>query len=361
MINYRVNKSLNCIFICLFIFVFSFLFNVFGVSAKTIGATGSYADECFIQDNLPGYFQENIGLLNSTPFWLITETISNNNITYSLYAFNTNDIFFNLSGGTWYTQVKNNTDTFNLSLWSCTTELLTSDDEFDDDIRNSKAWSNNWNVSRDFNNNSWNRNLFRKWDDNTITYITYNLFMRGIQKQIDGDFNNSNYGFIISSNFDLYNSSNLLVLSSHISEPEPEPVPPTTDDYINNINNNLTSVPDITKNSNDINNLVGYLPPGPVDSILTLPLSLMNNLLDNLDGNSCNDLSIRLPFINQNISIPCVKTIYSIIGINTFFESTGIIASAFILYSYFLHLYSWVDEVISLKTSSKVSSWGELH
>lgn len=116
----------------------------------------------------------------------------------------------------------------------------------------------------------------------------------------------------------------------------------------------------------DIINLPGLLPPGPLDSILNLPITLMQNLSDSLDD-SCSSLSITLPFINSSITIPCISVIFSrITGLSTFFDFVGIIVSGLIMYNYLLYLYQWVDDITSLRhtrqrlfgAKSDVDNWG---
>ena len=107
-----------------------------------------------------------------------------------------------------------------------------------------------------------------------------------------------------------------------------------------------------------LENAVGWLPPGPVDSILNLPLSLLNNLSTNL-GKSCKPISLTLPYLpkNNKFDLPCIKTLYVKMGVNDYLEVVGTIASAFILYYYLLNLYKWVDNKLSLKDNDP-NDWG---
>lgn len=107
-----------------------------------------------------------------------------------------------------------------------------------------------------------------------------------------------------------------------------------------------------------LENAVGWLPPGPVDSILNLPLSLLNNLSTNL-GKTCKPISLTLPYLSKNnkFELPCIKTLYVKMGIDDYLEVIGTIASAFILYYYFLNLYKWVDNKLSLKDDNS-NEWG---
>lgn len=110
-----------------------------------------------------------------------------------------------------------------------------------------------------------------------------------------------------------------------------------------------------------LENAVGWLKPGPVDSILNLPLSLLNNLSTNL-SKTCQPVTLTLPFLTSNneFELPCIKTLYKKMGVSDYLEVIGVIASAFILFTYLLNLYKWVDDQLSLRenTWNDTDQWG---
>lgn len=112
-------------------------------------------------------------------------------------------------------------------------------------------------------------------------------------------------------------------------------------------------------NLSGLENSAGWLPAGPVDSILNLPISLLNNLTDNLGG-SCQPANLTIPFINKEISLPCMSEIYEKIGISAWINTIGTLASAFIAYYYLLELYKWVDNVLTMRENqwNDVDQWG---
>lgn len=107
-----------------------------------------------------------------------------------------------------------------------------------------------------------------------------------------------------------------------------------------------TSGPD----TDSLNGMAGYLPPGPVDSILTLPLTFFNQLNTSLGG-TCSALNVNLPFVNKSLSLPCWSSYMSdnLPNFNTLWTFIGAIASIVILYRYLLALYVWVDNVLMLR------------
>lgn len=124
-----------------------------------------------------------------------------------------------------------------------------------------------------------------------------------------------------------------------------------TNDALNNIGGALTD--DSPTDMSGLGDSAGWLPAGPVDSILTLPLTLFTTLSNNLSNNTCTTAVLPLPFVNKNINLPCIKTLYDKIGITgTLFTTAGIIASCFILFNYLLSLYNWVDKTLTMRENT---------
>lgn len=104
---------------------------------------------------------------------------------------------------------------------------------------------------------------------------------------------------------------------------------------------------------------VGLLPAGPLDSLLLLPLNVMNSIFSSLGGD-CTPVIAPVPWSGgQNISFPCFSdTIYTgdFVLVGTLVGSVG---SALILFYYFKHLYKKVDRATSLETTDE-DEWGIL-
>ena len=134
-----------------------------------------------------------------------------------------------------------------------------------------------------------------------------------------------------------------------------------TQDIINNNNQNTDKIIDkLSENDVDTSKLdtVGWLPSGPVDSILNLPLNMLNGLNNSL-SKSCAPLNVNLPYVNKTVEIPCLNTIYDQIkGLNTFYTWIGGIFSVLILYKYLLTLYKWVDDTLTFRENNHIDNWG---
>lgn len=137
-----------------------------------------------------------------------------------------------------------------------------------------------------------------------------------------------------------------------------------TNDKLNGIQGALTD--SSAPNTSGLENSAGWLPAGPLDSILNLPLTMLNSLTNSL-GKTCSPLNLKLPYVNKNIQIPCLSAIFAqITGVNGLWAWVGTIASVLILYNYLLNLYAWVDRVLTLRAEfdeamgADMANWGRL-
>ena len=130
-----------------------------------------------------------------------------------------------------------------------------------------------------------------------------------------------------------------------------------TNKKLDELNKNITS-PNVP-NKNELSSKLdttGWLKPGPVDSIINMPLNLINNLLANLNNKTCSPLIIDIPYLNnKQITIPCLSTLYEQMGVSSLFNSIGVVASSLILFRYLVGFYKWVDDTLSFREQN----WGD--
>lgn len=119
---------------------------------------------------------------------------------------------------------------------------------------------------------------------------------------------------------------------------------------INDLNSNLTD--DSPVDMNSLGNVAGWLPPGPIDSIINLPLSMLNALYSAMQG-TCASLHIPIPYLNNKyLDIPCISAIFNQIeGLPTFWTWVGVITSTIMLYKYLLSLYKYYDDLTTLQAN----------
>ena len=106
-------------------------------------------------------------------------------------------------------------------------------------------------------------------------------------------------------------------------------------------------------------NVAGWLPAGPLDSLINLPLTMLTNINSSLNK-TCSPLEINLPYVNKTVEIPCLNTIFNqITGLNSFWTWVGMIGSVLILYRYLINLYNYYDKLTDLKANF-ISDWGSV-
>lgn len=107
-----------------------------------------------------------------------------------------------------------------------------------------------------------------------------------------------------------------------------------------------------------LNNSNTWLPQGPVDSIIMLPLNFINTLINKI-GSTCSSINLPIPFLkNQYLTLPCVSTLFEqISGFSTLYNLIGVIGSVYLLYNYLLKFYKWIDDTLSFRENNW-QDWG---
>lgn len=133
---------------------------------------------------------------------------------------------------------------------------------------------------------------------------------------------------------------------------------------LDNISGGLNDLNDSITDSSDpnlpIDDVVGWLPPGPVDSILNLPLTILNSIINNLNNKSCNSVQVPLPYLNKNIQLPCLSTIFDQMGVTSTLNTLSIPFTIYLIINTLLKLYGWVDKQLTFRENhwNDVDQWG---
>lgn len=114
---------------------------------------------------------------------------------------------------------------------------------------------------------------------------------------------------------------------------------------------------DDNPNMSGLENSAGWLPAGPVDSLINLPLSLLDNISSNL-SNTCQPVTLLLPYVDEELILPCQSQFYEDIGAKSLIDNIGLIASAFILFTYLINLYAYVDKTLTFRENNYMDNWG---
>ena len=115
-----------------------------------------------------------------------------------------------------------------------------------------------------------------------------------------------------------------------------------------------TSSPDL----GGLSNSSTWLPQGPVDSIIMLPLNFINTLVSKI-GSTCSPVNLPIPFVdNKYLTLPCISTIFAQIdNFSILYDLIGVIGSVYLLYNYLLKFYKWVDDTLSFRENNW-QDWG---
>lgn len=209
--------------------------------------------------------------------------------------------------------------------------------------------------------------------DNPELYITWNSSSREY-----GIFNFD--GYLITSG--LSDSSSGLYMASHLdiddltlfTDPNTGVLNQQLDVQID-INNNLKEVNDSIQEQTDwlkddtppnvdvdsaLADSAGWLPAGPVDSILTLPITFMQGIVNVLTGSDeCRAVNLPLPFVGGNLVLPCMRPILNQMGFLTIYEVVGSVVSMFIIWNTLKWLYEFVDKTLTFREDNS-GLWGGL-
>ena len=173
----------------------------------------------------------------------------------------------------------------------------------------------------------------------------------GIQKDFSYSCNVSNQAIIDANN----NNTNNIINNQNKNQEK-------TNQKLDNINSSLTDSSPIS--IEELNASAGWLPEGPLDSILNLPLSLLNNLSTNLNK-QCTPVSLTIPFIDKNntLVLPCLANTLSdnVENFDSFYTWLGLTVSCILLYRYLMSLYVWVDKVLTLRLQMYEDFGGDPH
>lgn len=142
-------------------------------------------------------------------------------------------------------------------------------------------------------------------------------------------------------------------------------IPKTVDDK--DVGSSQAIIDELTNSDPDLVNIgsidgaTGWLPPGPIDSILTLPISILNVFQNGFAG-VCSPISVPFPGLMEGHSfvLPCGDDLYAGFGMNSALYMLAFHAvGAFIVFYALRNLWLWFDDITSLNHSMS-GIWGSL-
>lgn len=123
------------------------------------------------------------------------------------------------------------------------------------------------------------------------------------------------------------------------------------EDSINKTNDSIKENTEAQKETNDllkdsstdsdgISSLtsIEFATTGPLSVILNLPVRFFDTLLNNLDANTCGNIEFPLPFVDMDVSIPCVRKLLEQLNALDFYENIGLMVGSIALFNYFIYM-----------------------
>lgn len=131
-----------------------------------------------------------------------------------------------------------------------------------------------------------------------------------------------------------------------------------TQDKIQSVDDTLN---DGSVDSDAINSIGSNLPGtnGVLSSILSMPVKFFSTLLNSLNTTSCPSLTFPIPFVDQQGSIPCFRSILSDMGALTWYEGIGGLVGGLLIFTYIIHLGKTFHKMGDLDDTGE-ESWGGL-
>lgn len=77
---------------------------------------------------------------------------------------------------------------------------------------------------------------------------------------------------------------------------------------------------------------------GVFSAILNLPVQFFQSLLDNLSTSTCKNIEFPLPFVEQNVSIPCVRKLLEQLNALQFYETIGLLVGGIAIFNYLMYM-----------------------
>ena len=122
----------------------------------------------------------------------------------------------------------------------------------------------------------------------------------------------------------------------------------------------LTDTTAPSADTSSLGNSAGWLPPGPLDSILNLPIQFIQGIVGVFTNtNTCAPIVLPLGIINYNLEIPCMRPFFELASVNIVWNTVGTIISAVLIFHTLKWLYKFVDDTLSFRESNS-SMWGGL-
>lgn len=109
-----------------------------------------------------------------------------------------------------------------------------------------------------------------------------------------------------------------------------------------------------------LGNSAGWLPPGPLDSILNLPIQFIQGIIGVFtNSNTCSPIVLPIGIVDYDLQIPCMRPFFELASVNIVWNTVGTIISAILIFNTLKWLYKFVDDTLSFRENNS-TMWGGL-
>lgn len=247
---------------------------------------------------------------------------------------------------------------FLLDTWVLGTPLVTIDNVPCEVVSSSYAYDNGNDSKSELNGNI-HGVVCSQFKANSILKINYSDIRNSSE---------TNFGYTyVSQVFNAYGSNEY---SSAIKE---------VNDSVNKVNDSINKVGDKVGEVGDaVNDVNDTLNDGSVDSdaigaigsnlpetvgvlssIINLPIRFFQVLLNALNTTTCPVISFKLPFVGNQVTIPCVRNLLDQIGALDFYETIGTMVGGLLMFKYTIFLGKTFQKMSDLESTNN-QTWGGL-
>lgn len=163
---------------------------------------------------------------------------------------------------------------------------------------------------------------------------------------------------LINKNSQIINQNNTIINQGQQTNDKLDDLNSKQDKTNQELKNMNDFISDDTEADVDVSSLAtvtGLLPAGPVDSLLTIPLKFLSVLSSSFSG-TCTPVTMNWVFDSQ-LTLPCFSDSFYNDVPSAIMTFLSIVPCAFILITYFKHLYKKVDRAVSMNTTAD-DEWG---
>lgn len=193
--------------------------------------------------------------------------------------------------------------------------------------------------------------------DQTLDY-GYNMTCNGVVPTKEGNNSRIEIRFVFNNSIGATGTVNLGIskFNTYLLDPATA-IQDANDKLIDNQNKNhqetIDTITDSSVDGDNISSLGGTVLPtnGALSSILNMPITFFNTLLNNLDPDTCLSSTIKLPFVDYEFTYPCARNLLNDLGALDFYELIGTLVGGLAIFKYLIYMGKEMKKMQDLESS----------